>query len=1074
MSMIRTKYLKKKVSFSILFILLLITHMVFIPIYKYMNSFISENENTEYSKTPKISANWARLNLTNPEVNNTIYYHNETIPIKGRLYEYLGGGALNNYNVSIYADGILRSKFNDTTKIDGNFSINFTVPYDLAIGQTHKIEVNVTDALGYLEVVLENFLIFNLDPYMNSTLTDWGDEVNNSRYRHNETISIVGRLCEYSNYSVGLNDHNVSLYLNGTLFSQFNDTTQNDGNFTIPFKIPFDLDINQAYKIEVGIGQDPWVNDVFLQNFLIINLDPYMNSTLTDWGDEVNNSRYRHNETISIVGRLCEYSNYSVGLNNNIVSLYLNGTLFSQFNDTTQDDGNFTIPFTIPFNLNINQAHKIEVGIGQGPWVNDVFLQNFLIINLDPYMNLNLTNEEINNSFHYRNETIPIKGRLYEYSNSSVGLNNHIISLYLNGTLFSQFNDTTQNDGTFTINFTIPSNFIINQTYKIEVNINQGVWINDVVLENYFVINIVPYIRVNLTNYRLDNSQHYHNEVISINGRLYEYLNDAIGVTGIFVSLFINGQLETQFNSITGSNGTFQIDYTIPSHFSFNQPYKIEVNITQDHWINEVVLQNSFLIYIVPLAKLNLTNNEINNSQYSLGSTISIEGRLFEYLDDTTGISGILVSLYIDGQIKPQFTGTTNINGVFQINYEIPFDFNVFKAYKIEANVSQDIPMQEVVVQNFFIYYTNVTSRINVTYQDSLLKIPGEIFRVDGYLRYDNLTGEGIPNAQINYYWYNSTYNWASNSFFTGADGSFSQLLQIPSNVYSQKISLNMSFLGTYLYIGYSEVIITDIVLFSNITCLWNTALKASEGEILNITGQILYNNSLKISNRTFIIRYGGQNIDTVDTDINGVFTYTYEIPDGTGDKSIQIELVNTASLQLDSYTNINITARVPYTPGGVGEIPPFFMFSIVFFPILAGVIAVLAVFGYRFYKKQEKQSRVVHLPLESKLINLKILKDSGRLEESLSYLFNSVFMDLIEARYNRIKKGNETIRDFAIISVKELKLTPSAIYPFIQTIEKIIYGKPFQITEKDFYSTCELFSPIYFQLTGNNFVLNF
>ncbi|MCK4286061.1 MAG: hypothetical protein KAX18_07650, partial [Candidatus Lokiarchaeota archaeon] len=117
---------------------------------------------------------------------------------------------------------------------------------------------------------------------------------------------------------------------------------------------------------------------------------------------------------------------------------------------------------------------------------------------------------------------------------------------------------------------------------------------------------------------------------------------------------------------------------------------------------------------------------------------------------------------------------------------------------------------------------------------------------------------------------------------------------------------------------------------------------------------------------------------------------------------------------------------------------------------------------------------RVVAIPLESKILNLKILKETGRLEESLSYLFNAIYMDLIKAKYNRARKENETIRDFAIISVKELKLTPASIYPFIQQVEAIIYGKPYKITEEDFYKTCELFSPIYFQLTRHNFVLNF
>ncbi|MFX0141204.1 MAG: hypothetical protein ACFFDN_46625, partial [Candidatus Hodarchaeota archaeon] len=245
--------------------------------------------------------------------------------------------------------------------------------------------------------------------------------------------------------------------------------------------------------------------------------------------------------------------------------------------------------------------------------------------------------------------------------------------------------------------------------------------------------------------------------------------------------------------------------------------------------------------------------------------------------------------------------------------------------------------------------------------------------------------------------------------------------------------------------------------------------------EQIAIKGQLISMNdySLKISNRLLRIRFDGIQIGSVSTDSNGDFIYMYTITGGIGNKSIEIEVVNTAGVYLSSIEYINITAG-SYTPSTPTELPPFLLFSVIFFPILAGVIAVLGVLGYRYYKNQEKQSRVVNLPLESKIINLKLLKDSGRLEESISYLFNAIYMDLVNAKYGRARKENETIRDFAIISVKELKLTPAAIYPFIQKVEEIIYAKPFKITENDFYKTCDLFSPIYFQLTGYNFQLNF
>jgi len=82
--------------------------------------------------------------------------------------------------------------------------------------------------------------------------------------------------------------------------------------------------------------------------------------------------------------------------------------------------------------------------------------------------------------------------------------------------------------------------------------------------------------------------------------------------------------------------------------------------------------------------------------------------------------------------------------------------------------------------------------------------------------------------------------------------------------------------------------------------------------------------------------------------------------------------------------------------------------------------------------------------------------------------------MELISARFGREKKEFETIRDFAIVSVKELGLKATVVYPFMTKVESIIYNQPFKISDKDFYRTCDIFSPVYFELTGHNFILNF
>ena len=139
-------------------------------------------------ENPNNSALWANLTLTNTIINNTLHYHNETVQIKGRLYHFAHGGSLNGYNVSLYVNGKLYSKFNATTQApNGNFTINFTIPFNLEVYKPFKIEANVTDNIGGYGVVLQNYFSIYLVPYMNLTLTNTA--INNSYQYHNPNES---------------------------------------------------------------------------------------------------------------------------------------------------------------------------------------------------------------------------------------------------------------------------------------------------------------------------------------------------------------------------------------------------------------------------------------------------------------------------------------------------------------------------------------------------------------------------------------------------------------------------------------------------------------------------------------------------------------------------------------------------------------------------------------------------------------------------------------------------------------------------------------------------------------------
>ncbi|MFO7796542.1 MAG: hypothetical protein R6W84_10340 [Promethearchaeia archaeon] len=478
-------------------------------------------------------------------------------------------------------------------------------------------------------------------------------------------------------------------------------------------------------------------------------------------------------------------------------------------------------------------------------------------------------------------------------------------------------------------------------------------------------------------------------------------------------------------------------------------------------------------------ATLDLTNPEdINNSRFSHFSNISIEGRLYNKITEDNK-SGEIIVIEVDGNIDTRYSSVTNINGIFQINYTIDPSLDVYSPHIIKAKVQDletDPPGGEVEYDDFYRINVNATSYLDVTFSNKPY-LPDEEFDLIGYLRYNNENGNGIPGESITYYWTNGTYDWIPGNFLTNAaDGSISEVISLPINPQSIHLFLNLSYPGDLPNIKSSQIVIGPFDIFYNISCTWNMLNETSEGGDYTIRGQIWEkgNPSRKIYNRQVNLYYEGEGlIGSATTDANGNFSFIYSIPPGTGNKSIRIQLVNTAGLFLTNETRILITAGVPILPPGF-NIRPFQWFFIIGLPIIIGIIAALGIYGYFYYKKEISASRLVNIPLEGKIRNLKILKDSGRIEEALSYLFNAIYVELVGAKYGRKRKFNETIRDFAIISVQDFKLDPAKIYPFIQKIEQIIYAQPFKVTEEEFYKTIELFSPVYYQLTGYKFILNF
>ncbi len=113
--------------------------------------------------------------------------------------------------------------------------------------------------------------------------------------------------------------------------------------------------------------------------------------------------------------------------------------------------------------------------------------------------------------------------------------------------------------------------------------------------------------------------------------------------------------------------------------------------------------------------------------------------------------------------------------------------------------------------------------------------------------------------------------------------------------------------------------------------------------------------------------------------------------------------------------------------------------------------------------KKKETQETV---NVSSKLENVKILYNTGRIKECIAYLY-TIYTDLALQKYGVRKTFSQTIRDFAIIMVKQYGQDPANIYPFIQQIEKAIYGG-YPSTRELFLEIVESFKKIYREMSGS------
>jgi hypothetical protein len=106
-------------------------------------------------------------------------------------------------------------------------------------------------------------------------------------------------------------------------------------------------------------------------------------------------------------------------------------------------------------------------------------------------------------------------------------------------------------------------------------------------------------------------------------------------------------------------------------------------------------------------------------------------------------------------------------------------------------------------------------------------------------------------------------------------------------------------------------------------------------------------------------------------------------------------------------------------------------------------------------------------IDVSTRLKNVRMLYNSNRIKESIAYLY-VCYTGLANEKLGQAKTYSQTIRDYAIILVKKFNQDPQKIYPFIQQVERVVYGG-FPASKEYFQEVTQNFGKLYVDLTGSS-----
>ena len=116
---------------------------------------------------------------------------------------------------------------------------------------------------------------------------------------------------------------------------------------------------------------------------------------------------------------------------------------------------------------------------------------------------------------------------------------------------------------------------------------------------------------------------------------------------------------------------------------------------------------------------------------------------------------------------------------------------------------------------------------------------------------------------------------------------------------------------------------------------------------------------------------------------------------------------------------------------------------------------------------KKNKGPQQQKFDLGSKIGNIQILLHSNRRKEAIAYIF-MLYQMMCAAKFKQPKFPSQSIRDYAMVMIKNHGQNPRNVYPFIESVESVIYGGK-QPSQSMYKKSVESFAPVFKDVSGKD-----